>query len=87
MVKPWKWFLFSIQAGIFGSPSKIELLLLLLLAAGIALNFAVFPTAFLFIYINDVGMVNNDIMIRFSLMTTEFSLSIKIIVSIQYDGD
>ena len=53
---------------------------------GTALGFVVFPTAFfLFIYIKDVGMINNDIMIRFSLMASKLSPSIKIIVSIQCD--
>ena len=53
---------------------------------GTALGFVVFPTAFfLFIYIKDVGMINDDIMIEFSSMTSKLSPNIKIIVSIQCD--
>ena len=50
---------------------------------GTALGFAIFPM--IFTYERDVGVINSDVIIRFSLMAGKLSPSIKIILGIQCD--
>ena len=50
---------------------------------GTALGFAIFPM--IFTYKRDAGIINSDVIIRFSLIAGKLSPSIKIILGIQCD--